>query len=359
MSNSDKNINEISKVTIDVAIRLILLVVTIAICIGIILPFLNPFLWGAIIAVAVSPLYKKITRWIGGREKLAALLLTLFFLLIIIVPSYFLIDSMYDGIHKIGSDLRSGTVIIPPPNESVSDWPLIGEKISEAWQAAYDNLENAFNKYQEQLEEIGITVVGSAVNLSKSMLLFLVSFIIAGILLVFSEPADKTFKKLFTRLMGPSGAKVSELTVITINNVTRGILGVALIQGILAGIGFTLAGVPFAGLWALFILIFAILQIPPVLVTIPIAVYLYSVHDPLVATIWTIVLIIISGADNVLTPLLMGKGAPVPILVIFLGAVGGFMFFGFIGLFSGAIILSIGYKLFIAWLNESEETVKE
>ena len=127
MSNSDKNINEISKVTIDVAIRLILLVVTIAICIGIILPFLNPFLWGAIIAVAVSPLYKKITRWIGGREKLAALLLTLFFLLIIIVPSYFLIDSMYDGIHKIGSDLRSGTVIIPPPNESVSDWPLIGQ----------------------------------------------------------------------------------------------------------------------------------------------------------------------------------------------------------------------------------------
>jgi len=355
MNESDKKINEISKVTIEVAIRLILLVLLIVVCIGIILPFLNPFLWGAIIAVAISPLYKRIIRWLGGREKLAAVLLTLFFLVVIIIPSYFLIGSMYEGIHKIGNDMRNGTVIIPPPDESVSDWPIVGEQISGAWQAAHDNLETAINNYEDQVKKIGRAILDSTINLSKSMLLFLVSFIIAGVLLLFSKPADKTFKKFFTRLMGSKGEKVSDLTVVTIYNVTRGILGVALIQGILAGIGFALAGVPFAGLWALFVLIFAILQLPPVLVTIPIAVYLYSIHDPIIATIWTVILVIIAGADNVLKPLLMGKGALVPMLVIFLGAVGGFIFFGFIGLFSGAIILSIGYKLFMMWLDDTEE----
>jgi predicted PurR-regulated permease PerM len=127
------------------------------------------------------------------------------------------------------------------------------------------------------------------------------------------------------------------------------------IQALLSGIAFALAGVPFAGLWAFLILFLGIIQLPPLLVSIPVIIYLYSTQDGLSATIWTVIILVISSSDNFLKPMLMGKGAPVPMLVIFIGAIGGFMLLGFIGLFTGAIILSLGYKLFMLWLNEGKE----
>jgi predicted PurR-regulated permease PerM len=133
--------------------------------------------------------------------------------------------------------------------------------------------------------------------------------------------------------------------------VAKGILGVAFIQSILAGTVFTLADVPFAGLWSVLVLMLAIIQVPTALVMVPVIIYLYFVKDPLPATLWTVPIVLISLSDNVLKPLLMGKGAPVPVLVIFLGAIGGFIFSGFVGLFTGAIILSVGYTLLIQWIE--------
>ncbi|MBA7584652.1 hypothetical protein ES708_26609 [subsurface metagenome] len=134
-------------------------------------------------------------------------------------------------------------------------------------------------------------------------------------------------------------------------NVAKGVLGVAIIQSILLGIIFILAGVPYAGLWALLCLFFAVIQVGPIVVTIPVIIYLFASIDPWLAFIWTILIVLASLLDNFLKPILMGKGAPVPMLVIFLGAIGGFIASGFIGLFIGAIILSLGYKLYLGWLE--------
>ncbi len=120
----------------------------------------------------------------------------------------------------------------------------------------------------------------------------------------------------------------------------------------MAGLVFLLAGVPYAGLWALLALIFCIIQIGPGLVIIPVIAYLFTVMPTWQAVIWMIVLIFVMLSDNILKPILMGKGAPVPMLVIFLGSIGGFISSGFIGLFLGAIILSLGYKLFLVYINE-------
>lgn len=347
---------EISKTTIEVSIRLILVLILISLCVAIVLPFLNPVLWGAIIAITLAPFFTRIKNWVGGRTRLAAAIFILFFLVLMMVPGFFLIDSLFEGITKLGQELREGTLTIPPPNENVADWPIIGEKISAIWQAASDNLQDVIVKYREQLQKIGNTLLNSALDLSSSLLMFIVSFVIAGIMLAYGDASEKAFRSLFKKLLGTSSSHITELTVVTIRNVAKGILLVAIIQSILAGIGFALAGVPFPGLWAFLILILGIIQIPPLLVTIPVIVYIYSIHDPVVATIWAIVLLIISSADNFLKPIFMGKGAPVPMLVIFIGAIGGFMLLGFLGLFTGAIVLSLGYKMFMVWLQPVEVT---
>jgi predicted PurR-regulated permease PerM len=161
-------------------------------------------------------------------------------------------------------------------------------------------------------------------------------------------------KKFFKKLVGKRGDEFSDISEKTIRNVVKGVFGVAVIQSILSGIVFMLAKVPYAGLWALLILILAIIQLGPALVIIPVIIYLFSAISPISATIWTVVLIAVMLSDNILKPYLMGKGSPVPMLVIFLGSIGGMMSFGFLGLFFGAIILSLGYKLYSGWLTEGQ-----
>jgi predicted PurR-regulated permease PerM len=133
------------------------------------------------------------------------------------------------------------------------------------------------------------------------------------------------------------------------------VLGVAFIQTTLVGLGLLFAGVPHAGLWTLFAMILALLQLPAAIVVIPVIFYLFSVSDPLPAAIWSIYLILAGLSDNVLKPILLGRSAPVPMVVIFLGVIGGFMLSGFIGLFTGAIILSLGYRLFLSWLENGTQ----
>jgi predicted PurR-regulated permease PerM len=121
------------------------------------------------------------------------------------------------------------------------------------------------------------------------------------------------------------------------------------------GAAFILAKVPFAGLWAVIVLLLAIVQLPAGIVGIPVIIYLFSTREPLPAILWSALIIVFSLSDNVLKPWLMGMGAPVPMLVIFLGAIGGMVMSGFIGLFTGAIILSLGYKLAQEWLKNNDD----
>jgi predicted PurR-regulated permease PerM len=167
-----------------------------------------------------------------------------------------------------------------------------------------------------------------------------------------SEKSEKSAVSFASRLSGSSGEEFTSLIVLTIRNVAKGILGVAFIQFILLGALFIVADVPFAGLWAIFVLMFAILQLPVGIVGIPVIIYFYTAREPLPATLWSVLTAVLALSDNFIKPWLMGKGAPVPMLVIFLGAIGGMIMSGFIGLFTGAIILSIGYKMAMIWMKK-------
>jgi predicted PurR-regulated permease PerM len=276
-------------------------------------------------------------------------------LIIVILPSYLFVGSLVDGVQTLGSQMLDGELDIPEPAETVKTWPLVGGKLYELWSLASLNLETALDRFDSQIAAIGKFMLSSLVDTGLGALKFILSIIIAAVLLATSVDGKRFLAKLFDKIVGQRGQEFADISVVTIKNVAKGILGVAAIQSTLAGVGFILAGVPFAGLWTLICLILSIIQIGPSLVIIPIIIYLFVTTSPLAATLWTIYLVAVMVSDNILKPIMLGKGAPVPMLVIFLGSIGGFFLNGFVGLFIGAIVLSLGYKLFIAWIAGPEE----
>ena len=339
---------------IDNILRIVVLFLLIAWCIGIILPFLEPVIWGAIIAVVLHPIFVRVKRWLGNRNMLAALLVALVIFVILLLPTALLVKSLVEGIQTLVTQFRDQTLVIPPPDASVAGWPLIGKPISEIWLLASQSIESAVTTYREPLTKLGMTLIGPLGGFGRGVLMFFVSVIIAGVFLVKADASAAFVRKLIQRLVGERSDEVLPVTGATVRNVAKGILGVAFFQFLTAGTVFVLANVPLAGLWAFAVLVLAILQLPTVIVTLPVVIYLFSVNAPLPAVLWTIALLVIGLSDNVLKPLLMGKRSTVPMLVIFLGAIGGFIFSGLIGLFTGAIVLSVGYNLMVHWIEEGQ-----
>jgi predicted PurR-regulated permease PerM len=351
MNNS--SLHKSISTSIEITIRLIFLFILIAWCLSILLPFISIVLWAVIIAVSVEPIYTAINNKLGKKPAWSSFIVVLVFLTIIILPSYFAVNALVSNVSEISESFEKGSVVVPPPNESVADWPLIGEKVYGAWSAASSNLEKFLGSYETQLANLGKWLMSTVLGIGIGILQFILSIIIAGVLLATTGTGNFA-KQIFGKLVGKRGDEFAELCDKTVKNVTKGILGVAFIQSFLLGLLFFLAGVPYAAVWAALVLLLGIIQLPPTLVSIPIIIWLYSAISPTMATVWTILILLASLSDNILKPILLGKGAPVPMLIIFLGAIGGFILSGFIGLFTGAIVLSLGYELFMAWLNDNE-----
>ena len=320
-------------------------------CFKIVAPFLNVIIWGLIISVALYPLHVRLTARLSGREKLSATLLVLASLAILLAPTWYLADSTVGGLRNIASGLEDGAVNIPPPAESVADWPLIGERVYAAWSGLATNFESTLNEYAPQLRSLGQSAVAFAGHTIIGVLQFIFSIIVAGAFLTSASRGYEASRNIAVRLIGTEhGENFTNLSILTIRSVTKGVLGVAIIQAILSAIGLVAIGVPAAGLWAGAVLVLAIIQLPPILVLGPIAIWVFSVMDGLPATIFLVYAIIVSASDAFLKPLLLGRGVDVPMLVILIGAIGGAVSQGIIGLFIGAVVLALGYKLVTAWM---------
>lgn len=338
----------------DTSIRLVILFVVIAWCLMILYPFVGIMLWGLIFSLAFYPLHTSLVKRMGGKPKLASFIIVLVSLCIIIIPSWFFLELIIDEVRELKMGFQDGSLTIPPPAESVKSWPIIGEPVYDIWQSASLNLKETVIKHKDQVSDVGRTIAKGILSAGGGLVQMLAALIIAGILLV-AGGVKESLHKFFRKIAGSRGDEFADTTKNTVGNVVKGVLGVALIQAALVGIGFYLAGIPYAGLWTLVVFLFALLQLPPTLIIIPVAVYLFSEREFLPAILWTVYLFLAGISDNILKPILLGKGASVPMLVIFIGVVGGFIFSGFIGLFTGAIIMSIGYKLFVSWLNSPDQ----
>ena len=354
MSEADKMTQEKSSTgtAIDIAIRIGLIALLIALCFQILRPFISLVIWAIILAIALYPACKRLSGALGGRLRLAAAIITVVTLLVIILPSIRMVGSLVNGTKYINDRIQSSEFKVPPPPDSIDNWPLIGESLKSEWYEASTDLKATLTRFQPQLKAMSLRLLKSATGTALGLLQFSLSIVIAGIFMAHAKGGGKMAKDLFVRMAGVRGADFADISTKTVRSVVKGILAVAIIQALLAGTGFMVAGVPGAGLWAFLCLFLAIIQIGILPVAIPIIIYMFSTADTLTAALLTGWLILVSLVDNFLKPILLGRGAPVPMLVIFLGAIGGFLSMGFIGLFVGAVILSLGFKLFRVWLDD-------
>ena len=340
------------KRTVEAAIRIGVIAGLIAWCFLIARPFLVPIVWGAIIAVAVFHGYERLKVIVGGQRVTAAVLITLLMLVLLVVPSILLGESLVSGARNLVDSFQKGELQIPPPPESVSGWPLVGEPIAKAWTLFSQDLQEALRQVSPMLKGFGLWLLTAAAGAGLALLQFVLAILISGAFLANSEAAGRMTQTVARRFAGERGLEFARIAEKTVRSVASGILGVALIQALLAGLGFLVAGVPAAGLLTLVCLLFGVIQLGVVIVLIPVVIYLFSTADTVTAVVFLIWAILVAPVDNILKPLLLGRGVDVPMLIVFVGAIGGFLNAGIIGLFIGAVVLTLGYKLFLAWVTE-------
>jgi predicted PurR-regulated permease PerM len=276
-------------------------------------------------------------------------------LAVFIVPAWMFAGSIIESGYELKAGFDSGQFQVPPPNEAVKEWPLVGERLYSGWQAASTNLDQFLAKYHDQLAGVAEKAVKGAAGAILSILQLVAATLIAAVLLANDQATVAAIHRFFRRLVGDKGEEIVELTASTIRSVTIGVLGIAFIQAVLGGAGMVVMGIPAAGVWALFILILAIAQLPPLLVLLPAILYVFSTGESTTAAIlFTIWSVVVSFSDAVLKPMFLGRGVEAPMLVILLGAIGGMIHSGIVGLFVGAVILALGYKMFMAWLTSGE-----
>lgn len=320
---------------IEISIRLSLIFLILALCFQILSPFISLVAWGAIIAVALYKPFLKLVEKLGDRRKLAATLIAMIGIAVILVPVISLSSSMMDGAARFGTHISKGSIHIPAPPEYVQKWPVIGEKTYLLWTETSQNLGAVLEQYPHQLAAVGKQMLGIAAGIGGGIFQFIISFLIAIAFLMNADGASSNLRKLANRVTEQHGEAMLDMSVSTIRSVAVGVIGIAFIQAMLGGLGMMFVGVPAAGLLAIAILVLAIAQLPPLLVLGPVAFYVFSAESTTVAVLFLVWSIIVSLSDAVLKPLFLGRGVDVPMLVILLGAIGGMMTSGIVGLFIG------------------------
>ncbi len=337
---------------LEVSINVGLFILLAAGCFLILRPFLPLLAWGVIIAIAVHPGYRKIENLLGGHRILAAVVCTIFMFALLILPVILLTGSLVEGIQSLAGHLKEGTPLVPPPPARVATWPIVGARLTNVWELASKNLSAVLQQFAPQIKALVPQILSATAGIGVAVLQCILSIIVSGVLLANATSGEKVAHSLASRFFGDNGPEFVELAGATIRSVTTGIIGVAFIQSIFAVLGFLVVGLPGAGLWGAIFLIAAVLQLG-IVVLLPASIYVFALASTTKAVIFLIWCLIVGTMDNVLKPLLLGRGVAVPMVVVFLGVVGGFVTMGAIGLFLGAIVLSIGYKLLLAWLEDT------
>jgi predicted PurR-regulated permease PerM len=312
-------------------------------------PFLPIVIWAVLLAVALYPAYAGLARRLGNRRGLAAAAVTLVALATVLGPVSLLAASLAESLQWIAGGLHTGTLKVPPPPASVAEWPVFGVQIHEAWSIAANNLEGAVQRYGPALLPAGGTVLGKVAAIGVDLLKFVASVVIAGFLFAPGPRLAAGARGFAGRLVAPRGALFVDLAGATIRNVSRGVIGVALLQALLAGVILYAAGIAGAGLIAFGILLLCIVQIGPAPILLPVLVWLWMVHSTTFALTLTVLLVPVGLIDNVLKPILMARGLATPMLVILTGVIGGTLTHGLVGLFLGPVVLSVFYELVVAW----------
>ena len=340
---------------VDIYLNLVILTILLVWSFYIVQPFVTIIVWSIIVAVSLYPIYQKLIKLTKGKKKgLVTSLFIIVLLALILTPTINLTSSLVDSGKELVEGFEAGTLKVPPPKADVKEWPFVGEKLYGAWTKASQDLEKFIVTYKDELESSLNWFVGSFTGLIGSVALALFSLIFAGVFMMNADSGFKSGVQFINRLREGKGEEFMNMCTSTIRSVVKGILLVAIIQAVLAYIGFILIDLPAASIFAILVLIFAIIQLPPLIAMIPAIAIVFSYADSTPAIIFTVYSIIVAMSDSFLKPILLGKGLETPMLVILIGALGGMILQGLLGLFIGPVVLAIVYNLYNYWVTNGE-----
>jgi predicted PurR-regulated permease PerM len=340
-----------SEEVIQIAIRLGLLVLLIYWSFVLLRPFISILAWSVMLAVALYPAFNWLSSHLGGRPRLAAVLTTLSVLAVFLGPATWLGIGLVEGLRSVSDHLTSGDVAIPSPPEGVRDWPLIGPQLFELWNKASENLEATFREVAPYLKPLAAPILSIAGSAGTGTLKFLLSVIAAGFLFPAGPRLVAAMRNMLAHIVPERSKDFVALAGATIRTVAQGVIGVAMLQALLAGIVMKIAGIPNAGVLAFAILVLGIVQIGSLPILLPVIIWVWTARDVGSAVLITIFLVLVGVSDNLLKPILMGRGLSTPELVIFIGVMGGTIAHGIVGLFIGPIILAVVWELLMAWTS--------
>ncbi len=356
MSLSSMTAKQLSQTLVDALIRVGLVAVLVVFSFQVFHPFLDLMLWATILAVTLYPLHLFIRRKTGLSDGRTATLLVVLGLAVMVVPAYLLAGSLAESMNHALATLKSGQVHVPPPPDAVATWPLVGKSLHAFWLKAATDLTGLIHSLLPQIREATVGMLGKLAGMGLGLLIFLAALAIAGIIMAFGQQGTTAAVQITSRLFGNArGPHVAELCTATIRAVAQGVIGIAFIQMLLVGLGFAIKGVPASGVLAIAVLLLGIVQLPATLITVPVIAFVFYTEGASTTTIVFAVYVFVAGLiDNVLKPLLLGRGVDVPMPVVLIGALGGMVTNGIIGLFIGPVVLAVAYELFWQWVEAPE-----
>jgi predicted PurR-regulated permease PerM len=348
--DNDSRRDALSTQSIDLVIRLGFLGLLGYWSFTVIAPLLTILLWSAVLTVALYPLFV----WLAGalgRRGLAALCVTSLCLLIVVGPVTWLGFGLIDAVGSLTKGLDTGQLAVPLPADSVKLWPLIGEPLHHIWNLAATNLKAALIEIAPHLKPLGGRLLAMAQSAFVGLVELLVSIIVTGFLLTRGPQLVEVSTTFLGRVLSHRGKETVQLVGATIRNVSRGVVGIGLLQSILAGVGFLAAGFPSASVLAFLTLLLSIAQIGPAILLLPITVWSWTAMDTKAALLFTVYMVFVGLIDNVLRPLVMARGLTTPMPIIMIGVIGGIIAYGIVGLFFGPMVLSVAWAVMVVWIQ--------
>jgi predicted PurR-regulated permease PerM len=323
-------------------------------CLWVMRPFISALLWATVLSFAIWPLYRRLLRWVGGRCTLAALLITLGMICLMLLPLFVVGVTLADNVTQLTTATKQWLDAGPPsPPAWLDKVPVIGASATEKWQALAGDSTKLLGELKRFIEPVSAWVLKGGLKLGSGLLELALSILITFFLLRHGLAVAGRLTASVGRIGGERGEHLLKVAGDTVRGVVYGILGTALVQAVMAGIGFLIAGVPGAALLALLTFFLSVLPVGPPLVWLPAAFWLF--HQG--STGWGIFMLIwgvgVSTVDNFVKPWLISQGSAMPFILIFFGVLGGALAFGFIGVFIGPTLLAVGYRVIAEWASSS------
>lgn len=353
MIDSEKGRVALSRFTIDMAVKLSLIAGIVYVSVGLLRPVAPLLLWAIILAVAVHPLFRVVRARLHLPTGLAATLIALVLLIVLLTPVVLLSVSAVESLETYARMLLSGERIMPEPPASMRDWPFVGPRLHDFWQSAANDSRSFLNSHLTQISSLGRWLGRVAAGVALEVLQFAAAIVIAGVLLAYTEPLTTVVRRFASRVSEVRGRHFLDIAGSTIRNVSQGVIGVALLQSALLGLGMLVAEIPFAGAFTFACLVLAIVQVGPNVVMLPLIAWVWFTYPAFDAALFTAYSAPLLVLDNVLRPILMARGLQTPMSVILAGVICGTVAGGLIGLFVGPVVLAVFYDLVMSWMAEA------